>query len=206
MVEPKINPQRLTKTSREQIEKLKGHFDNDGFYILDKGGFYDPEGFHYDENGVDAIGGFYDKSGRYIAPKKLVGTDTYNEDGRSILCIKLSQKEIEALTDGAFDADGFYILTDKSFYDPLGYYFDKDGYDTVGGKYDDEGFYEHPPSFTNEAAHGDDLEDYTLDEEYGDEDYDYGEEDDQPHMKDNDFERQAVMHEHIMPAQLHVKT
>lgn len=77
----------------------------------------------------------------------------------------------------------------------------------MGGKYDDEGFYMHPPSYANEAEYGEDLEEYTLDDgdEYGDEG-DYGEEDSQAHMQDDDFDRQAMMHEHIMPAQLHVKT
>ena len=65
-----------------------------------------------------------------------------NDDGRSVLCIKLEKAEIEAKEGGAYDEDGFYILSaDKSFYDPLGYYFDKDGFDTVGGKYDEDGFY-----------------------------------------------------------------
>ena len=78
MVESKTDS-RLIKISREEIVKKAGHFDADGFYLLDAGGFYDPEGYHYDENGVDAIGGFYDESGRYIAPKKAVGGHTYNE-------------------------------------------------------------------------------------------------------------------------------
>ena len=207
MVETKSGSQQLKKLTREEIDKQSGHYDEDGFYILENGGFYDPEGFHYDENGVDAVGGFYDKAGRYIAPKKLVGSETYNEDGRSVLCVKLPLNEIKALEGGSFDADGFFIMADSSFYDPLGYFFDKDGYDTVGGKYDSEGFYVHPPSFANEAEHGEDLEGYTLDEDDYDDEYgDYGEEEDQSHMKDSDFERQALMHEHIMPAQLHVKT
>ena len=42
---------------------------------------------------------------------------------------------------GAYDEDGFFILPDKSFYDNLGYYFDRYGYDTVGGSYDNYGFY-----------------------------------------------------------------
>lgn len=60
---------KLTKLSNKEIEKLPGSYDNDGFYLLDEGGFYDPEGFYYDKNGIDAIGGFYDNSGVYIAPK-----------------------------------------------------------------------------------------------------------------------------------------
>ena len=51
---------------------------------------------------------------------------------------------------------------------------DKDGYDTVGGRYDEEGYYVHPHGYEHEAEYGEDLEDYTLDDE---DDYDYGEED-----------------------------
>ena len=125
---------------------------------------------------------------------------TQNKDGRSVVAVKLSKAEIEAKP-GAYDDDGFFIMEDKSFYDPLGYYFDEQGYDTVGGRYNSEGFYVHPSQNMHEAAHGEDLEEYTLD----DENDDYGEEEDQPQLNDDDFERQAVMHEHIMPAQLHVK-
>ena len=129
------------KLSQEEIQKLAGHYDEDGFYILDEGGFYDPVGFYYDKDGVDAIGGFYSSSGVYVAPKKAAGDIILNDDGRSVLCVKLSREEIEAKEDGKYDEDGFYILGDKSYYDPLGYYFDKDGYDTVGGRYDYEGYY-----------------------------------------------------------------
>lgn len=206
MVEAKKRESKLVQLDKEEIEKLGGHYDKDGFYLLDEGGFYDPEGYHYDENGIDAIGGFYDNAGVYIAPKKNVGSHTLDQNGRSVLCVKLTEEEIKT-KEGAFDEDGFYILPDKSYYDPLGYFFDKDGYDTVGGKYDDQGYYIHPVADVNEAAYGEDLEDYTLDEEEGDDYYaeDYGDEESQAHMQDTDFERQAVMHEHIMPAQLHVK-
>ena len=168
---------RLVKLSPEEFQKFPGHFDEDDFYILDEGGFYDPTGFHYDKHGVDATGGFYDSGGVYIAPKKITGSLTLNEDGRSVLCIKLTTEEIAAKEGGSFDEDGFFIMEDKSCYDPLGYFFDKDGYDTVGGKYDDEGYYMHPHVNAHEAEYGEDLEDYTLDDE---DDYDYGEEEDQP--------------------------
>jgi hypothetical protein len=41
--------------------KLDGDFDADGFYILKEGGFYDPQGYYFDKNGVDAFGGRYDE-------------------------------------------------------------------------------------------------------------------------------------------------
>ena len=116
-----IKQPKLIKMSKEEIEKLTGQYDKDSFYLLDAGGFYDPEGFHYDENGIDAIGGFYDNAGVYIAPKQGVGSHTLNEDGRSVLCIKLGKEEIEAIDGGAYDEDRFYVLEDKSYYDPLGY-------------------------------------------------------------------------------------
>ena len=36
---------------------------------------------------------------------------------------------------------GFYNLPNGDFYDPDGWYFDKDGYDQFGGKYDDDNNY-----------------------------------------------------------------
>ena len=109
-----ITDSRLVKLSAEEFEKFPGHYDDDGFYILNEGGFYDPAGFYYDKNGVDAIGGFYNNSGVYIAPKKTSGSLTLNEDGRSVLCVRLTAEEVKATEGGAFDEDGFYILPDKS--------------------------------------------------------------------------------------------
>lgn len=36
------------------------------------------------------------------------------------------------------------MLGDGSFYDPFGFYFDKEGLDEAGGKYNDEGYYVSP--------------------------------------------------------------
>jgi len=46
-----------------------------------------------------------------------------------------SKAEIEA-SEGKFDKDGFYILTDGSYYDYQGFFFDKNGFDLNGGFYD----------------------------------------------------------------------
>lgn len=46
--------------------------------------------------------------------------------------------------EGAYDDDGFFLLSDGSFYDPHGFFFDKDGVDVAGGTYDNEGYYLSP--------------------------------------------------------------
>lgn len=35
-------------------------------------------------------------------------------------------------------------MPDKSFFDPFGFYFDKEGLDEAGGRYDAEGYYVSP--------------------------------------------------------------
>ena len=102
--------------------------DEDGFYILKDGDFYDPFGYYFDVNGFDVTGGSYDNQGYYS-----------RGEVRPML---RSKEEIEQLgLEGKFDEDGFYILKDGDFYDPLGYYFDKEGFDESGGRYDDQGYY-----------------------------------------------------------------
>ena len=184
----------LEKLPKEEIEKLDGQYDDDGFYILEIGGFYDPLGYYFDKNGVDGQGGFYDKYGYYIYPKKTGGELGYlptfelNEDGRSVDLRVYTKEEIEA-DQGEYDQDGFYILkVDGSYYDPLGYYFDKEGFDAVGGTYDNDGYYIQP--LLHEGLYGEDIEDYTLDDE----------ENEENQLADDDIQRQADMHEHIMPA------
>lgn len=53
-------------TSKETFEQEEGHYDNDGFYILNNGGFYDPWGYHFDKDGYDEYGGYYDDDGYYV--------------------------------------------------------------------------------------------------------------------------------------------
>ena len=47
--------------SAEEIEKLPGKKDSDGFYRLEDGTFYDPDGYFFDEDGFDACGGYYNQ-------------------------------------------------------------------------------------------------------------------------------------------------
>lgn len=63
-------PKRFTK---QEIEAHQGEYDQDGFYILkDKDGeFFDPEGYHFNKQGFDGIGGYYDDNGQYVAPPGL---------------------------------------------------------------------------------------------------------------------------------------
>ena len=126
----------MKKTSREDIDKQKGKYDEDGFYILDEGDFYDPNGYYFDTKGFDASGGSYDLDGNYI-PGNVEGGFT-----RSDLLLCITKEEMEKLhPDGHYDEDDFYLLPDGDFYDPFGYYFNKHGYDANGGHYDDDGYY-----------------------------------------------------------------
>lgn len=56
--------------TKEEIEKLglDGKFDDDGFYLLKGGDFYDPLGYRFDKHGFDESGGRYDEQGYYIHP------------------------------------------------------------------------------------------------------------------------------------------
>ena len=51
------------KHTKEEIEVNEGNYDDDGFYILPGGDFFDPEGYYFDTKGYDGIGGFYDDNG-----------------------------------------------------------------------------------------------------------------------------------------------
>jgi hypothetical protein len=56
----------MQKQTKTEIEKLKGKYDQDDFYILEEGGFYDPLGVHFNNDGIDAEGGSYDEAGFYV--------------------------------------------------------------------------------------------------------------------------------------------
>lgn len=49
--------------TKEEIEMKEGKYDDDGFFILPGGDFFDPEGFYFDVQGYDGIGGYYDEAG-----------------------------------------------------------------------------------------------------------------------------------------------
>ena len=61
---------------------------------------------------------------------------------------KHTKAEIEANDKekkGKFDRDGFYVFNSGDYYDPEGYYFNKQGFDDFGGFYDKNGDYVSPP-------------------------------------------------------------
>jgi len=58
----------LKQYTKEEIEANEGQFDNDGFYLLKDGDFYDAHGYYFDKEGFDATGGFYDDNGVYVPP------------------------------------------------------------------------------------------------------------------------------------------
>lgn len=56
---------KLTKEEMKQlVDKNEGKFDDDGFYILPDGSFYDKQGYIFDAEGYDEHGG-YIENGKY---------------------------------------------------------------------------------------------------------------------------------------------
>ena len=37
-----------------------------GFYVLEKGDYYDTNGYYFNEEGYDGFGGYYDDAGIYV--------------------------------------------------------------------------------------------------------------------------------------------
>lgn len=124
---------RQIALTKEEIIGLhpEGKEDEDGFIILKEGDFFDPLGYYFNTDGVDANGGKYDDEGYYL-PGKI----------RDKSLIALSKEEIMA-KEGKYSETGFYNLTAGGFYDPFGYYFNEQGLDAVGGLYTD-GLYFDP--------------------------------------------------------------
>jgi hypothetical protein len=54
--------EKLVAMSKEEIMKQHpdGKEDEDGFYVLKDGDFFDPFGFYFDVDGFDVTGGSYD--------------------------------------------------------------------------------------------------------------------------------------------------
>ncbi len=45
-----------------------GVYDKHGFYIYPDGSFVDPDGYFFNQYGVDEFGGYYDNANRYHKP------------------------------------------------------------------------------------------------------------------------------------------
>lgn len=124
----------LKKLSKSEIEQLPGEYDEDKFYILKDGSYYDDQGYFFNKWGFDADGSRYNENGTLVhRPVRAALDESTNQVG-------LSRDKIESYA-GEYDEDGFYKLKNGAFYDPFGYYFDEEGFDVAGGKYDDAGFY-----------------------------------------------------------------
>lgn len=66
----------LKRYTKEYIEKQTGSYDDDGFYLLQEGDYFDTFGFYFDVEGFDEIGGFYDQNtGAYKAPPAEYGNE-----------------------------------------------------------------------------------------------------------------------------------
>ena len=98
---------------KSYIEDQNGKYDQDGFYILSEGGFFDDHGYHFNKDGFNEIGGFYDPdTGEYISPDDF-DDETQNkiEDYYNELCG--SDEEVEDETTGDYIVDEFNIPEDE---------------------------------------------------------------------------------------------
>lgn len=154
-------PKHLTK---EEVKQLEGNFDDDGFYILKEGGFYDPLGNYYNKDGCDEEGGHYDKGGFYVKPnaKKERGPPEHNDKKKPLPRYLIEQFR------GHYDRDGFYLLKQGGFYDTEKMYFNKEGLDAFGGRYNKKGFYVKPSKHSGKLTK---KEIEKLDGKYDDDDF-----------------------------------
>ena len=68
--------------SKAEIEAKhpSGKYDEDDFYLLEDGSFYDPLGYFFDQDGFDEVFGFYDEHGYYVAPEEEYENDEYGDE------------------------------------------------------------------------------------------------------------------------------
>ena len=71
-------------------------------------------------------------------------------------------REIPVVEGAKYDDFGFYNLPDGDFYDPDGYYFNKEGYDEFGG------YYEHDNCYVPGEGNKDLINAVDDEDEYGD--------------------------------------
>lgn len=102
----------LRTYSKQEREQHPGKYDDDGFYLLDDGGFFDDLGYFFDKDGFNEIGGFYDPGhGNYISPNDF--DEDYNkrlEEYYDELCISDDESDKEG--ENAQDIQEEYGLTE----------------------------------------------------------------------------------------------
>ena len=80
---------KFRQLSAEEIAKLPGKLDKDGFHVLPEGDFYDPNGYYFDTNGYDQYGGYYE-AGVYMPDYKCAAEyfdnyyHTYGEEEHAL--------------------------------------------------------------------------------------------------------------------------
>jgi hypothetical protein len=103
--------------TKEEIEKHQGHFDQDGFYILEDNSYFDAEGYFFDKDGYDDIGGYYDSAtGVYVPPpEEYLGDESDDmEDYYDELCgIEDEDEEEEQVAEEEINYDNDFDMDDE---------------------------------------------------------------------------------------------
>eukprot|EP00345_Euplotes_harpa_P016902 CAMPEP_0168342490 /NCGR_PEP_ID=MMETSP0213-20121227/15425_1 /TAXON_ID=151035 /ORGANISM="Euplotes harpa, Strain FSP1.4" /LENGTH=264 /DNA_ID=CAMNT_0008349397 /DNA_START=13 /DNA_END=807 /DNA_ORIENTATION=- len=107
----------------QEFEEVEGgKYDDNGFYRLPGGDFYDPDGVYFDKDGKDKYGGYYDKEFLYHPGKEYLAMVKAIQDEHQFL-------EQFGVNDGGEEEDGLEEYEEaKQFEDDQGWeeYFQKE--------------------------------------------------------------------------------
>eukprot|EP00345_Euplotes_harpa_P014017 CAMPEP_0168341502 /NCGR_PEP_ID=MMETSP0213-20121227/14736_1 /TAXON_ID=151035 /ORGANISM="Euplotes harpa, Strain FSP1.4" /LENGTH=257 /DNA_ID=CAMNT_0008348019 /DNA_START=13 /DNA_END=786 /DNA_ORIENTATION=- len=84
----------------QEFEEVEGgNYDDNGFYRLSGGDFYDPDGVYFDKDGKDKYGGYYDEEFLYHPGKEYLDMVKVIQDEHQLL-------EQFGINDGGVEEDG----------------------------------------------------------------------------------------------------
>lgn len=102
-----------------------GEFDNNGFYHIPDGSFWDPDGVYFNKEGLDKHGGFYNENLEYIPGKGWIDDLMCYEDEKQDILKKQGRGVRPGRPNDAIDDE------DDDLEDPLGDLYENIDYDRI---------------------------------------------------------------------------